>query len=93
MDKRTRMVRALEKRLARKSELTPAEEELIDLAAEPVPLRSGWVEFGTGPYCYVKVNRHDGSTRCFRFRSELATTCAMAVGMAADTLGPDGEAS
>lgn len=60
-------------------------DDILALAAAPVPVGIGVEVVGDGPYMYVKKNVLDGSTRCFRFRTEAAAMEAMAAGMAADT--------
>ena len=59
-------------------------ERLIALAAEPVPAGSGYREYGSGPYCYLKESATDGSVRSFRFRRREDAERAMAEGVAAD---------
>lgn len=61
-----------------------SEARLIELAAETIPIGSGFTEYGEGRHCYVKANTFDGSLRCFRFRTLEAAHRAMAAGLAAD---------
>ena len=65
---------------------TKQEQELIELAALPVPRGSGVQSYGVGRYQYLKMNNHDGSARVFCFHNRAAMREAMANGVAADAL-------
>jgi hypothetical protein len=41
-------------------------------------------DVGTGPYCYVRVSRYDGSIEVFRFETRAEAEHAMAEGVAQD---------
>jgi hypothetical protein len=96
MSKRSKRYRSIFERLeANRRERAETDEELLAMVAEPVPLGSGFVMYGTGRHAYVKQSAVDGSVRAFRFHSREAANRAMRIGMEADLAsesGPDAAA-
>jgi predicted Zn-dependent protease len=85
MSKRTRRYRSIFERLeTNRRERAKTDEQLLALAAEPVPLGSGFVSYGTGRHAYVKQSTIDGSARVLRFHSHDTLLRAMSIGIAAD---------
>lgn len=96
MSKRSKRYRSIFERLeTNRRERAENDHELLALAAEPVPLGSGFVTYGTGRHAYVKQSTVDGSVRVLRFHSHEAVMHAMSIGIAADLAsesGPDAAA-
>ncbi|MBX3246190.1 MAG: hypothetical protein KF901_03330 [Myxococcales bacterium] len=74
----------LRRRLARRAARRATDTELIELAKQPVPPRSGVVSFGEGPYTYIKSRPDDGSMRVFQFATSAAAHCAMQAAVIAE---------
>ncbi len=82
--------RSLSERYARKARRKQAQrdaetDEMLRLAAEDVPFRSGIVMFGTGKFNYIKMSNRCGSVRIFRFHDRASAEQAKQIGMMHDT--------